>query len=192
MADKKKMESNFFNMVVVLTSVAFISALALGFTYTKTKDAIAAVELKKTIDGIKQVLPEFDNNPYEAKYSVDGFEGLEFYPAKLGDDYVGTAVKTFADGFTEAVVIMVGFDKDGKIVNTSVIQHKETPGLGSKMSTPKFRDQFNGKTPDGENGLTVKKDRGQIDAISAATISSRAFCEAVNKGYRGLIKGGKK
>ena len=192
MADRKKMESNFFNMVTVLTTVALVSALALGFTYMGTKDAIAAVQLKKTIEGIRSVLPGFDNNPYEVKYSVDGFEGLEFYPARMGDEYVGTAVRTFAGGFTEDVVIMVGFDREGKIFNTSVIQHKETPGLGSKMSTPKFRDQFAGKVPPAEDGLRVTKDKGEIDAISAATISSRAFCDAVNKGYRGLLKGGKK
>ena len=192
MADKKKMESTFFNMVIVLTAVALVSSLALGFTYINTKDAIAAVQLKKTLDGIKEVLPEFDNNPYESKYNVEGYDGVEFYPAKVGEDYIGTAVKTFAKGFTEDVIIMVGFDKDGKIVNTSVIKHKETPGLGSKMSTPRFKDQFMGKLPSLENGIKVKKDRGEIDSISAATISSRAFCEAVTRGYKGLIKGGKK
>ncbi len=192
MADKKKMESTFFNMVLVLTVVALVSAFALGFTYIGTKDAIAAVQLKKTLDGIKAVLPEFDNNPYDEKYSVEGFEGIEYYPAKKGDEYVGTAVKTFEKGFTQEVIIMVGFDKDGKIVNTSVIEHKETPGLGSKMSTPKFKDQFKGKSISADTGIKVTKDKGDIDAISAATISSRAFCEAVSKGYRGLIKGGKK
>ena len=192
MADKKKMESTFFNMVLVLTVVALVSAFALGFTYIGTKDAIAAVQLKKTIDGIKAVLPEFDNNPYDEKYSVEGFDGIEYYPAKKGEEYVGTAVKTFEKGFTEEVIIMVGFDKDGKIVNTSVIQHKETPGLGSKMSTPKFKDQFMGKSVNDQTGIRVTKDRGEIDAISAATISSRAFCGAVTKGYKGLVKGGKK
>jgi len=192
MADKKKMESTFLNMVLVLTLVALVSAFALGFTYIGTKDAIAAVELEKTLNGIKQVLPEFDNNPYEEKYNVEGFEGVEYYPAKMGEEYIGTAVKTFEKGFTEDVVIMVGFDKDGKIVNTSVIQHKETPGLGSKMSTPKFKDQFMGKAVDAAIGIKVTKDRGEIDAISAATISSRAFCDAINKGYKGLLKGGKK
>jgi len=192
MADKKKMESTFFNMVLVLTVVALVSAFALGFTYIGTKDAIAAVQLKKTLDGIKNVLPEFDNNPYDEKYIVEGFEGLEYYPAKMGDEYIGTAVKTFEKGFTEEVIIMVGFDKNGKIVNTSVIQHKETPGLGSKMGTPKFKDQFKGKAISPDTGIKVTKDKGEIDAISAATISSRAFCDAVNKGYRGLIKGGKK
>ncbi len=192
MADKKKMESTFFNMVVVLTVVALVSAFALGFTFVSTKDAIAAVQLKKTLDGIKEVLPEFDNNPYDEKYSVEGFEGVEYYPAKMSGEYVGTAVKTFEKGFTEEVIIMVGFDKEDKIVNTSVIQHKETPGLGSKMSTPKFKDQFKGKAISVDGEIKVTKDKGEIDAISAATISSRAFCGAVSKGYKGLLKGGKK
>jgi len=192
MADKKKqLPSTFINMTMVLTVVALISALALGFTYLKTKDAIAAVQLKKTVEGIKGVLPPFNNNPYEEKYSVDGYDGFEFYPAKDGDKPVGTAVKARTKGFGEDIIIMVGFDINGKIVNTSVISHKETPGLGSKMSTPKFKDQFMGKkVPD--NGLFVKKDKGDIDAISAATISSRAFCKAVSLAYEGLKKGGKK
>jgi len=191
MAESKKLPSTFLNMTLVLTLVALVSALALAFTYISTKDAIAEVQLKKTIKGIKSVTPEFDNNPYDEKYMVKGYEGLEFYPAKKEGTLVGTAVRTFAKGFGEEIVIMVGFDVDGKIVNTTVIKHKETPGLGSKMSTSKFRDQFKGKSIPSD-GLKVKKDKGEIDAISAATISSRAFCKAVNFAYEGLVKGGKK
>lgn len=188
MAEKKKMESTFFNMVLMLTVIALASSLTLSFTYIQTKDAIAAVQLKKTIEAIKKVVPEFDNNPYESRYVVEGFEGVEYYPAKKGDELVGTAIKTFAKGFTEDVVIMVGFDKDGNIVDTSVIKHKETPGLGSKMGDSKFKDQFKGKKPDPEKGINVTKDKGEIDAISAATISSRAFCKAINRAYKGLLK----
>lgn len=189
---KKQLPSTFKNMTLVLTVVALVSALSLSFTYLKTKDAIAAVQLKKTVDGIKNVLPPFDNNPYEERYSVDGFKGVEFYPAKKEGIPVGVAVKTYAKGFGENIIIMVGFDKDGKIVNTSVIKHKETPGLGSKMGDPKFKDQFIGKSIPEGSGLKVTKDRGEIDAISAATISSRAFCRAVNRAYEGLMKGGGK
>lgn len=192
MAKMKKLSSTFPNMLLVMTIVAVVSALALGFTYTATKEARAMVEVKRTLAGIKNVLPEFDNQPADEKYSVNGYEGLEFYPASKEGRSVGTAVKSFSEkGFTEDVWIMVGFDQDKKIHNITVLKHKETPGLGSKMSGPRFKDQFNGKDP-ATFKLTVKKDGGDVDAISAATISSRAFCDAVNKAYRAITEGGER
>jgi electron transport complex protein RnfG len=86
---------------------------------------------------------------------------------------------------------MVGFDTDKKIINISVLKQKETPGLGTKIKEPKFKDQFKGKDP-ASFKMAVKKDGGEVDAISAATITSRAFCEAVNKAYQALLKGGEK
>jgi len=86
---------------------------------------------------------------------------------------------------------MTGFSPDGKIFNISVLAHKETPGLGTKMSEPAFKNQFNDKNPS-EFALKVKKDGGPVDAITAATISSRAFCDAVQRAYNTLEKGEKK
>jgi len=85
---------------------------------------------------------------------------------------------------------MVGFKPDGTINRTAVVEHKETPGLGTKMATP-WRDQFNDKNP-GTNNLKVKQDGGEVDAITAATISSRAFSEAVQKAYDAFKKGGER
>jgi len=84
---------------------------------------------------------------------------------------------------------MAGFMPDGTIAGISVLDHKETPGLGTKMTEPGFKGQFTGKNP-GEFMLKVKKDGGQVDAITAATISSRAFCDAVQRAYNTLQKGG--
>jgi electron transport complex protein RnfG len=192
MAKIKKLASTFPNMLLVLTITAVASALALGFTYSLTKEARAMVEVKRTLAGIKKVLPEFDNKPSEKKYTVEGYEGLEFYPASKGGQPVGTAVKSFSEkGFSEDVWIMVGFDRDHKIYNVSVLKHKETPGLGSKMAEPRFKDQFKGKDP-ADFTLSVKKDGGDVDAISAATISSRAFCDALSKAYQAISQGGEK
>ncbi len=171
-----------------MTLVAVVSALAMGFTFTATKDAREMVEVKRTLAGIQNVMPGFDNKPDQEKFVVEGYEGLEFYPAKKGDEFLGTAVKTFSDkGFTGDIWIMVGFDKDNKINNISVLKHAETPGLGSKMSDAKFKDQFNGKDP-AVFKVVVKKDGGEVDAIAAATISSRAFCDAVTRAYEALKK----
>lgn len=194
MADKKKLPSTFPNMVLVLTVIALVSAFALGLTYSGTKEAIAQVEVKRTLAALVKVLPEFDNNPNDEKYTLEDedFAGMEFFPATRDGQPVGIAVRTYSDnGFTERIWLMVGFTNDKKINNISVLKHKETPGLGTKMSEPKFKTQFEGKDPAAFK-LVVKKDGGDVDAISAATISSRAFCEAAQKAYDALQEGGKK
>ncbi len=188
MAEKKKLESTFLNMVVVLLLIGVGSALALGFTYNFTKEDIAKVKQAKIENSLGEVLPEFDN---KEEYTVDGFDDLTLYKATKNGEFVGTAVKSYSDGgFTERIWLMVGFDKDDKVYKVSVVEQKETPGLGTKMVEPKFKDQFNGKDPSGK--LKVKNDGGDIDSITAATISSRAFCDAVNRAYDALSKGGKK
>jgi electron transport complex protein RnfG len=83
---------------------------------------------------------------------------------------------------------MAGFKPDGTIIGISVLNHKETPGLGTKITEPEFKEQFTGKNP-GEFILKVKKDGGQVDAITAATISSRAFCDAIQRAYNTIQKG---
>jgi electron transport complex protein RnfG len=191
MANKKKLPSTFPNMLIVLTVVALVSALALAFTYTATKEARELAKLKKTLTALEKVLPEFNNQPNDEKYSVSGYEELEFYPAKKDGNRVGTAIKTYSDtGFGERIWIMVGFDINNKIINTWVVEQKETPGLGTRMKDAKFRDQFNNKDP-ASFKIKVKKDGGEVDAITAATISSRAFCEALERAYTALIKGEK-
>ena len=191
MAEKKKMASTFPNMVIVLTIISLVSALALGFTYTQTKDAIAQVEVKRTLAALKKVMPAFDNDPSAEKYTVsdEEYEGMEFFPAKNGGKSVGVAVRSYSDnGFSDRIWLMVGFTPDNKINGVSVIKHKETPGLGSKMKDKKFKKQFLGKDP-AVFKLKVKKDGGEVDSISAATISSRAFCDATEKAYFALKEG---
>jgi electron transport complex protein RnfG len=194
MAHKKKLPSTFFNMFVVLTVISTAAALALGYTYTVTKEAREQVKIKRAMDAIKDVLPEFNNNPNEEKYILDGFAEMEFFPAKKDSQQVGTAVRTYSEkGFGGRIWLMVGFDKDNRLYKIKVLEHKETPGLGNKMEKPRFIDRFAGKDLSVFK-LKVKKDGGDVDAITAATISSRAFCDAVERAYRALSrspKGGK-
>ncbi|MCP4146765.1 MAG: RnfABCDGE type electron transport complex subunit G [bacterium] len=193
MADKKKLASTFPNMVMVLTAIALISALALGFTYSGTKDAIAQVQVQKTLNALKNVLPEFDNDPNADQYTIESEKELVFYPAKKDGVLVGTAVKTYSDkAFAERIWLMVGFTKEKTINKISVLKQKETPGLGTKMAEPKFINQFDNKDPK-VFILKVKKDPGgEVDAIAAATITSRAFCDAAQRAYDALQKGGEK
>lgn len=190
----KKLESNFTNMVVVLFAVTLISSSAVGYVYTLTAGPIEAAKQAKQVNAIRQVIPgEFDNDPGADAWKMQTPEGgeLEFFPAKKNGEPVGTAVKTYTNkGFGGKVLLMVGFTPDGAISNYSVLEHKETPGLGSKMTFWFTRDgkgSVIGKHP-GSQGLKVSKDGGEVDAITAATISSRGFLDAVNRAAAGLEK----
>ncbi len=188
----KKLESNFLNMVVVLFGVTLIASAAVGYVNSLTAGPIEAAKQAKQVNAIRQVIPgEFDNDPSADVWKVktpDGGE-LEFYPAKKNGEPVGTAVKTYTNsGFGGIVWLMVGFNPDGTISNYSVLEHKETPGLGSKMDTwftANGKGNIIGKNP-GTTGLKVSKDGGDVDAITAATISSRAFLDAVNRAASAL------
>lgn len=189
-----KTESTFKNMVLSLTLISLTAAVCLGFVYEYTKEPIALSNLNKKLDAIKQVVPEFNNNPNDERYKLPTGDGdsLEIYPAKKDDVIVGYAVNTYTNnGFSGYIGLMAGFKPDGSIINITVLEQKETPGLGTKMAEPKFREQFNTKNPE-QFLLKVKKDGGQVDAITAATISSRAFCDAIQRGYNTLQKGGTK
>ncbi|OFY62005.1 MAG: RnfABCDGE type electron transport complex subunit G [Bacteroidetes bacterium RBG_13_42_15] len=189
-----KTESTFKNMALSLTLIALVSSALLGFVYEITKEPIALSNFNKKLNAIKQVVPEFSNNPNDEMFRLPTGEGdsLDIYPAKKDDIIVGYAVNTYTSkGFSGNISLMAGFKPDGTIINISVLEQKETPGLGTKMVEPQFKDQFNDKNP-GEFDLEVKKDGGQVDAITAATISSRAFCDAIKRAYNTLQKGGMK
>ena len=188
-----KRESTFKNMVLTLFVVAAVSATTLGLVNEVTKEPIAEAKLRAKLEAVEKVVPEFDNNPSEEMYVIESDLGqLECYPARKGEELVGTAVSSITKmGFSGEIRVMVGFTPEGTIFNSSVLDHKETPGLGTKMDLPKFKDQFMGKDP-GSNTLTVTKDGGEIDAITAATISSRAFCDAVARAYKSYMEGGEK
>lgn len=187
----KKLESNFKNMVLVLFAVTFVASAAVGVVNAFTADKIALAKQNKQVEAIRQVVAEFDNDPMAEADTVrmpDGGE-LVFFPATKNGQPVGTAVKTYTNnGFSGFVSIMVGFNPDGSVYNYSVLEHKETPGLGSKMDvwfTKGSKGDITGKTP-GTTGLNVSKDGGDVDAITAATISSRAFLDAVNRAAKAL------
>jgi len=189
-----KSESTLKNMILTLTLIALVSSAGLGFVYELTKEPIALSVLNKKLNAIKEVVPEFTNNPNDEMFRLPTPEGdsLDVYPAKNSGEVVGYAVNTYTTkGFSGNISIMAGFKADGTITGISVLEHKETPGLGTKMTEPEFKGQFTGKNP-GEFRLKVKKDGGQVDAITAATISSRAFCDAIERAYNTLQKGGLK
>ncbi len=189
----KKPESNFVNMLVRLLVIVVVAGAVLGVVYTQTYDVIAAAKKKKLEAAIGNVVPKFDTlNTYKVMPAT-GKDSLTFYEAYSANKLVGTAIETYTDkGFGGRVTLMIGFDPKGTIINTAVLEFKETPGLGDKMSKAKsdWSLQFNGKNP-ATYKLKVTKDGGDVDAITAATISSRAFCDATKRAYDALkSKGG--
>ena len=186
-----KKESTLLNMVITLFAITAISSTSLGFMYELTKKPRAIAEETKQNFAIKAVLSDFDNNPSEGAYDIESFDGgnrLTCYTGTKNGELTGIAVKTWTtNGFRGLIRLMVGFDKTGNIINISVLEHKETPGLGTKIADAEFKDQYRDKNP-GTYNIAVKKDYGEIDAITAATISSRAFSDAVNRAYKSLEK----
>ena len=183
----KKKESTLINMLVALLVIAAVSGGVLGLVYGVTKDAIAEVDQKKNEAAIQAVLPLEGEITYKADTLKYNYEGVDLtFPCNLAFDadgnFQGAAVKTSEGGFGGKIDMMVGFAADGTIKGTSVLSHAETPGLGANM-TGKFKDQFVDKNP-ASYKLTVTKDGGDVDAITAATITSRAFSKAVDKAYK--------
>lgn len=181
------MESTLRNMVMVLCIITLVASAAVGGIYILTKDPIAEAKVKKTNNAIKEVMPSFDNDPSTEVITktIDG-ESVKVYPASKGGQLQGYAIETFSkDGFGGKIMLMVGMLTDGTINSISVIEQKETPGLGDKIEKSKsnFATQFEGKNP-ATFRLKVKKDGGDIDAITASTITSRAFADAVERASR--------
>lgn len=183
-----KLESSFKNMVLVLTTITVVATVALSSVYSLTKEPIAASKKAKKENAIKEVLPSGVKIKQTDTIYIEGIiEPFLVYKAYSGNEFIGVAVQSFSkNGFNGEIKIMVGFDKEGNIINYSVLDQKETPGLGDKMGTW-FKTEKGNQNIRGLNGtknnLTVTKDGGEVDAITAATISSRAFLESIRYAY---------
>lgn len=179
-------KNSFLNLTVTLFLVTLISSASLAYVYEITKTPIEKASLDKKIKAIQDVTPKFTNNPLEEKYVIKSDKGdLSCYPAKDNGNLVATAIETFTSkGFAGDIKVMIGLLPDGTIYDTAILEQKETPGLGDKLDPIKsnFIKQFKGKNLENFK-LSVKKDGGDVDAITAATISSRAFCDAVKRAY---------
>ena len=154
-----------------------------------TAGPIAKTKAATLQNAIREVVPAFDNNPTAEAYLAATAEGdsVKIYPATKGGEFVGAAVESNTKkGFSGEIRVIVGFDATGKLYNYSVLQHAETPGLGAKMQEwfrmDKNKQSVLGRTLSAGE-LKVSKDGGDVDAITAATISSRAFLHAINRAY---------
>ena len=186
-----KKESSFYTMISTLLIISIIAGASLGLVNKITEGPKAKAKLERKIKALKLVLPEFTNNPVEdlvlvkSEYAKDS---VEIYPALNQDEKVGMAIiGSTKKGFSGLIKLMIGFKQNGTIKNIVVLEQKETPGLGTKMKDEKYVKQYRDKDPSKFN-LKVKKDGGEIDALTGATITSRAYSEAVQMAYGEFVK----
>lgn len=189
----KKLSSTLPNMVIALTLTTVIAGFLLGYVYSATRQARDKAAGDKLVSAIGNVVHGFDNDPVAERREVSLASGETFiaYPARKSDRLIGCAVESYSDnGFAGRITIVTGFDSLGNITGYEVTQHSETPGLGAKMDEW-FRGGGSrsviGLNPSAK-ALKVSKDGGDVDGITAATISSRAFLDAVNKGAEAAQK----
>lgn len=168
--------SSLKNMALCLTGVCLICAAILGGVYALTYQPIQDAAKKALVASIAEVLPEGGN--LSDAQSAEGID--EYYVSAADTTVLAYAVKSTTVGFGGPLTVMVGVLPDGTVYNTSVLAHSETPGLGAKCNSDEnFMSQWKGFSP--EKILKVKKDGGDVDAITASTITSRAYTAAVEQ-----------
>lgn len=191
----KKLSSTLPNMLLSLGGICIMVSGILALVNHVTAEPIAKAEIEAKVTAIRAVTPAFDNNPFTELQRVlpEGeTDSLTVYPAKKAGKLVGFAIESYTlKGFSGLIRTMIGFDAEGKLIDFAVLQHAESPGLGSriyewyheKSETGGIRD-LRGLDMKTVSPLTVSKDGGKVDAITAATISSRAFLDAVNRAWK--------
>ena len=180
-----------WRLVIVLTCISLLAALALTGVYALTKGPIELGQKEKKEKALQAVLPDYEGTVRDTVIVDADNEEIPVHLA-IGKDgeLCGAGIETYTKkAFAGRFDLMVGFDAEGAIVNTEVLKAGETPGLGDKINKDKsdFAMQFNHQNP-AEYKLVVKKDGGDVDAITAATISSRAYCDAVQRAYDVFMK----
>lgn len=187
----KKLESSLLNMVLVLTGVAVIMGGILAYVNYLTEGPINEQKEKALADGIKKVLVCDDlvvTKTDTVKQNDEKGKELTYVIYQTADakgNELGVAVESTTGGFGGDLKVLVGFNPEGIILGYTLLEHAETPGLGSKADKwfqKGGKGDIIGKNP--KEPLTVSKDGGQVDAITASTITSRAFLLAINNAYK--------
>ena len=179
----EKLKSSLTNMLVVLTVIAIIAAGVLATVNAVTAPQIEKINAENLAAGIKAVMGADDITVAEPQEIEGGYTAYAVTDAQ--GTALGTAVTSISNAFGGPLKVLVGFNNEGTILGYTILEHAETPGLGAKA--PEWfqkgqKGDIIGKVP-GEKGLSVSKDGGEVDAITASTITSRAFLRAVNNAY---------
>ncbi len=180
----KKLKSSLTNMLVVLTVITIVAAGVLASVNAVTAPQIEKINAENLAAGIKAVMGNDDIKVSEP-WEVDAFTAYDINDRQ--GNLLGKAVVSTENGFGGPLKVLVGFNTDGDILGYTVLEHAETPGLGAKAGEW-FQDKIIGMNP-GVNNFTVSKDGGEVDAITASTITSRAFLRAIQNAYDKIITG---
>ncbi|MBO7593307.1 MAG: RnfABCDGE type electron transport complex subunit G [Bacteroidaceae bacterium] len=171
-------------MLVVLTVITIVAAGVLASVNAVTAPQIEKINAENLAAGIKAVMGNDDIKVSEP-WEVDAFTAYDINDRQ--GNLLGKAVVSTENGFGGPLKVLVGFNTDGDILGYTVLEHAETPGLGAKAGEW-FQDKIIGMNP-GVNNFTVSKDGGEVDAITASTITSRAFLRAIQNAYDKIIAG---
>jgi len=167
---------------LILGVICLAATLVLAVTYEVTRPKIEEQLKKEEQNALRSIMPSADSFSQKAKDEIEYFEALK------GKTVVGYCVRVIGSGYSGYIRMMAGVDLNGTIEGVAILEHSETPGLGAKIneirrgeSEPWFLKQFRGKSA---GAIAVKKD---IDAITGATISSRAVTDAIRKTVDDLL-----
>lgn len=181
-------KSNLKNMALCLTAVCLICSAILGVVYAVTAEPIRQANVKALQNALSLVLPEGGEVSADPQYVELNGQKYEYYVQSVNGEASAWAVKSVVNGFGGALTLLVGIEGNGVVHATKVLSHSETPGLGAKCQTDaKFIGQFAGFDP-AKGTLKVSKDGGSIDAITASTITSRAYTLAVANAVEAAAK----
>jgi electron transport complex protein RnfG len=182
-------------LIFTLTITCLGSALALAAIHGLTEAPIQEQKRLATMRAVQEVLPPFDNDPVTdtcqivlEEDEVGAEKMLTVYLGRQEDTITGVAFPVFGEGYGGLIHIMVGINIKGEISGIKVLEHLETPGLGAKIEEPSFTDQFKDKSLENStlvnSNLAVKKDGGDLDALTGATISPQGVAMAASSGLK--------
>jgi len=179
---------------VILTLICSCAAFSLGYAYKHTKDPIAEQQRLKKVRALKEVFSGYDipaDLPSAELIVGKDKDGEEikrhFFLIEKNEDVLGIAFELYPKGYGGEIHLLTGVTAMGNIAGVKVIRHAETPGLGANVATEKFSGQFRGMNLD-KTVWQVKKNGGDIDQVTGATISSSAVMNAVHAGLKFVIE----
>lgn len=178
-------------LVLALTLITVGAGLILSMVESLTREPIAEQRRLQTLKALQTVLPAFDNSPDQDTVTLVAGKDKKgrdlkrvFYRGRQGEQLSGVAFSVVAsEGYGGNITMMVGVDPQGTVTGLEILAHVETPGLGDKITREEFKGQFKGKRLEGSD-WRVKKDGGDFDQITGATISPRAVVKALHQGLQ--------
>jgi len=172
-------------MVLVLGAVCVAAALGLARVYDLTKEPIAEAKRQEVLRAIRAVLPAFANEPDRDRVEA---AGRTYYPGRVEGRLTGVAIPVSSgEGYSGTIEALVGVNPEGVVTGVAILAHAETPGLGAKFTSPAYLAQFAGKSLTGAR-WAVRKDGGDFDQITGATITPRALVAAIQQGLQAFAR----